>query len=483
MSARGGSPPTSVTAHLALDTVAAVLEEELPERAPRLLVALSGGSDSVALASLLRTWRDRHRPEATILLGHLDHGLRGRASRQDASWCRELACRLGLPIETGAADVAAGARDTRDSIEMAGRAARYHFLEEVAALRGCTVVLTAHHRDDQVETILARVLRESGHRGWTGIPRRRPISAGSPITLLRPCLDLTRDQLRDWRTTRGIEHREDPSNGRPIADRNRLRLEVLPALRRSLGPEIDARLLALGRGAGRVLTRERRLIYDWADAVLRTGDHRSLPPAMVAALAGSPRGRGELGALLGEGWPGPPGSAAPPRWRRSLHTAWRGLFTAGSPGGAIDLPGPWRALRCAGWIHWLRVGEEAAVPSREFHAEDGARQTWGEHELMILEAAAGALRLRGVLPGDRWAEGGRAIRLAARLRRRGVPSRLHSLLPVLSREDGRGERLVWIPEALRGANPHPERPPVASLRPAAASLLEHLLTVITHGGR
>ncbi|MHC4936449.1 MAG: hypothetical protein ACYTGJ_09565 [Planctomycetota bacterium] len=105
---------------------------------------------------------------------------------------------------------------------------------------------------------------------------------------------------------------------------------------------------------------------------------------------------------------------------------------------------------------------------------------------MILEAAAAAaaaLRLRGVLPGDRWIEGGRAIRLAARLRRRGVPSRLHPLLPVLSREDGRGERLVWIPEALRGANPHPERPPVASLRPAAASLLEHLLTVVTHGGR
>jgi tRNA(Ile)-lysidine synthase len=213
------SPPTDPLDRLANVVGAGADRLGVPPDA-HLLLAASGGPDSMALlygaarlvAAEARSWR--------LSVAHLDHSLRPD-SADDANFVVAEATSLGLPAEVRRADVAALARDAGGSIEEAGRDARYLFLEEVAPAGA--LIATAHTLDDVVETVLINLLRGSGLGGAAGIPARRG-------RIVRPLLESRRDELRTLLDDAGVDYRIDPTNADPAFLRNRVRAELLTAL-------------------------------------------------------------------------------------------------------------------------------------------------------------------------------------------------------------------------------------------------------------
>jgi len=185
-----------------------------------LVLAVSGGPDSMALlsgaAQLVATGRCRWR----LTVAHLDHGLRP-GSADDGRFVADAAAALGLPAEIRRADVAALARREGRSIEDAGREARYRFLDEVAGER--VLIATAHTLDDVAETVIINLLRGSGLGGMAGIPARRG-------QIVRPLLAERRGTLLTLLDAAGVAYRLDASNDDPAFLRNRVRAEVLPVL-------------------------------------------------------------------------------------------------------------------------------------------------------------------------------------------------------------------------------------------------------------
>jgi tRNA(Ile)-lysidine synthase len=212
-------------------------------RGQTLLAAVSGGCDSVALALVLVHALRSGAPVRGVCLGHVDHGLHP-ASGRAADAVAELARRLEVPI------VARALRLPVASSEARLRELRYAALAEMADETGATCVLTAHHADDELETILFRALRGTGPRGLCGIPAVRPF--GADRTLLRPFLDVARATLRDVVAASGEIPYEDPTNRDLGYARNRLRHEVLPRLRARSGDGIDRCLRGLAAAARRV---------------------------------------------------------------------------------------------------------------------------------------------------------------------------------------------------------------------------------------
>lgn len=193
----------------------------LPPVGSSLLVAASGGADSLALLDVLACdgrWR--------VTAWHLDHGLRPESAAEGdavATVVRMVGC--GLERET--ADLRSQAATWRIGLEEAGRRCRYERLAVAAARLGSRAVATAHHRDDQAETVLLNLLRGAGPRGWRGIAARRFLADG--IDLLRPALALPRARLRAHCRARGIAWCEDASNRDVRFRRNLLRQRVLPS--------------------------------------------------------------------------------------------------------------------------------------------------------------------------------------------------------------------------------------------------------------
>ena len=212
----------------------------------RVLVAVSGGPDSLSLLHVL--WSEREaRSLAAVEAAHLDHGLRGAESAAEAAWVAAWCAERGIPCHVGLADVAARARDSKSSKQEAARTARYAFLEETAAQIGATKIATGHTRDDQVETVLMNVLRGTGLDGLRGIPAQRG-------QFVRPLLDVSRAEIEDYCAANGLEPRRDPSNLSPDTyTRNRVRLELLPLLVREYNPAVADALLRLSEIAGRDL--------------------------------------------------------------------------------------------------------------------------------------------------------------------------------------------------------------------------------------
>jgi tRNA(Ile)-lysidine synthase len=290
----------------------------------RLLVAVSGGADSVALLRILHALAPRRSWQLALTVGHVQHHLRPETQAEaDARFTAALAEDLKLPLLRADLDPAAP-RCATFNPEAWARRERYRALRLMAHSAAAPWVVTAHHADDQLETLLMRVLRGSSVRGLAGMPWRRPLArdaAEEPVYLIRPMLGADRALVRSFLHDIGQTWREDASNRDRSRLRAALRLEVVPKLT-ALRPDAPARAVRLGdhlRQVGRLLdaavasaadrvTRQpgRDGAFGWA-ALDRT-EARTLPPVVLAGLlrrllrhAGVPRdrlGQRKLGPLL-----------------------------------------------------------------------------------------------------------------------------------------------------------------------------------------
>jgi tRNA(Ile)-lysidine synthase len=419
-----------------------------------LLVALSGGRDSVSLLHLLRFAAGDLRPR--LIAAHFDHAMRPESHR-DAAWVSGLCAAWGVPLVSGVAGEAL--RGETDA-----RRARYAFLRQAAAEAAAPWIATAHHADDQAETVLFRVLRGTGLDGLGGIA---PCDGAG---LIRPLLGCWRREIRRYAREEGVRWRGDPTNAFPSAARNRLRLRALPWLERHVASgarrslvrlatlareERDAWRAALSRLApegvsvdGDTLLLDRAAFRRWerplAARVLRAALERFAQApdylgtrAAIQFIIEAPAGRSwtlaggvQLHADRHTVWVRRNGPAAPDRPLRL------GAREAAAGGGAALLVGG-RAFR-AEWMRRTASGRAADAGSAELRW-DGLRFP---------------LCLRGRRSGDRIRTPGGTKTLKKLLIERRVPRPLRPAVPLLADAHG---ALVWVADlaVAEGLRPYP----------------------------
>ena len=216
----------------------------------KVLAAVSGGPDSVCMLHVLNNLRETL--DIQLHIAHLDHGLRGDESAADAGWVEGLAGSLGIPATIEKKDVAQWREKGKTSLEEAAREVRYRFLENVARRVGAKRVAVGHTRDDQVETTLMHLLRGSGIQGLRGLKAAAPIPYGAGedgIWVIRPLLEVTRQETGAYCTAHNLQPRTDTSNEQVRFLRNRIRLELIPLLRQ-YNADIDGALVRLADLAG-----------------------------------------------------------------------------------------------------------------------------------------------------------------------------------------------------------------------------------------
>ena len=224
-----------------------IQEHHLVSRGQTMLVAVSGGQDSVCLLHVLHQLQS----ELGIKLhvAHLDHQLRGKESTGDARYVAGLAKRLGIPATIEKRDVSSYQKEHGLSLEEAAREVRYKFLSEVTDTIGADRVAVGHTLDDHVETILLHLIRGTGTRGLRGL---RPVTrwlGNKELTVVRPLLELRRDETGAYCLKNHLRPRQDTTNLSLALLRNRVRLELLPLLK-SYNPQVIEALQRTARIAG-----------------------------------------------------------------------------------------------------------------------------------------------------------------------------------------------------------------------------------------
>ena len=435
-------------------------------RGGRMVVALSGGPDSVALLHVLHALQARG--EFVVAgVAHFNHGLRGAAADEDQEFCRTLAASLELPFRPGRGDVRARARLERRSIEDAARASRYEFLADAVREMNASAVAIGHSLDDQAETFLLRLLRGAGSRGLAGIRPRNGI-------IVRPLLEVRRQALREYAKAHQLAWRGDETNSDVAIPRNRIRHELIPLLERDYSSGIvevlareaesarhDEEKLqsdAIDLAAAIVLsstTSEKGLIASGTasdrlvsiDAVALTALH----PALAVRVAREALGHLADGRFIGA---------------EHLHRLLEFAAT-GAPGSAVSLPGQ-QAVRqrdevVLGPEPRRGVVETAnsfqfslSIPGEVVLARQGfqLQAAWGaEPEDVPKSQGALACRVRGARlplsvrsrkPGDRFQPpgmGGKSRKLQDYLVDRKVSRSHRDRLPLVVDDD---DRIVWV---------------------------------------
>lgn len=212
-----------------------VERNRLIESGMKIIVAVSGGPDSLALLHVLKELRVFTKWELHV--AHLNHLLRPEA-RREAAFVQELAHKWGLPVTVGYCRIARLAAQWKAGVEETGRLARYAFLKRVASKTGAQRIAVGHHSGDQVETVLLHIIRGSGSAGLAGMPSRQGM-------VIRPLLEVTREEIEDYCRQAGIVWCTDKSNTDPAFLRNKIRHHLLPYLKEGYNQEIEAAVLRL----------------------------------------------------------------------------------------------------------------------------------------------------------------------------------------------------------------------------------------------
>ncbi|HEX2205918.1 MAG TPA: tRNA lysidine(34) synthetase TilS [Longimicrobium sp.] len=414
-----------------------------------VLVAVSGGADSVALLHLLRF----HAADFGILLSaaHFDHAMRP-GSDADARWVQGLCAAWDVPLAVGRAS-------RRLRSEADAREVRYAFLHDVAAQAGATLVATAHHADDQAETVLFRILRGTGPAGLAGIADLDRESG-----LVRPLLPFWRSEIRQYARKNRLRWREDATNRSAGPARNRIRLELLPWIERTVAPGARrslVRLAGLARDdeaaweralAGEIGHVERE---EEGRAVLVRPALAAYDSAVAARLLRSVLRR--FGIVLG---------------RTGTRTALRFICTAPS-GRVLELPGGARIATEFDLARVERAPQAAPPPDEplEIGGGDGegvlvvggarkaaawrsgrwdGRPAGADGIVLPLEGLALPLVLRGWRPGDRVRTPGGTKTLKKLFGEARVPRSMRARVPVLADAGG---AVLWVAGLARAVPP------------------------------
>jgi tRNA(Ile)-lysidine synthase len=220
---------------------ASIRDRRLLKPGGKVLVAVSGGVDSVVLLHALEKISKRRKWK--IVVAHFNHQLRGRASDLDEKLVRETAAKMKLPVIVEGADVKAFAGQSMLSTEMAARKLRHEFLARAARRLKIKTIALAHHADDQVELFFLRLLRGSGGEGLGGMKWKSPSPADQRLSLIRPLLEMSKAELGELAKGQNIQYREDATNASSDFLRNRIRNQLLPLLRKDYQPALNRVIL------------------------------------------------------------------------------------------------------------------------------------------------------------------------------------------------------------------------------------------------
>ncbi|HLQ37024.1 MAG TPA: tRNA lysidine(34) synthetase TilS [Planctomycetota bacterium] len=427
-----------------------------------VLAAISGGVDSTVLALVLAHLHQDGRLPGPLYLCHVDHGVRPD-SRAVAQHVVELADQLSVPVLVRRLTFAA-VHPSEDAL----RRGRYEALQSMAAECGAGMVITAHHADDNLETVLFRMLRGTGPRGLAGIPEARWLRGATPrILLVRPFLKTRRSTLEHLLAALGHQAHEDSSNQDLSYARNRLRLETIPQLRQQLGVGLDVALMTVTRTARnmteileahglRLLSARARHRTAWRTELDLRGLSDAARPFVEEALRQAHStidayGRAPLQAWLDRALAlldKPTGKRVQGRGGLLIERTRSGLLLldpdrAGTPpntgdGGQLLL---WDAGRqrfgATEW--WLEANEHPQPPLVPSPSEAGR-----DRALLDPRALPSPWRLRTRRPGDRFQPLGctRPLELRRFLQSRHLPRFDRDRLPLLV---DALDRVLWIP--------------------------------------
>ncbi len=240
--------------HLPSAFLSAMHRNGMPHAKSGILVAFSGGADSLALLHMIWTFTHKNNVESKhytipVLAFHVHHGIRGAEADRDAKFCHEFCKKCGIPFVSVCVDAPLLAQKEHLTLEEAARKVRYNaicaYLDEHPIY---THVLTAHHRDDQAETVLFRLLRGSSAKGLSGIAETRmlPLSSGRNVILFRPLLSLSKKELLLYCERNALPYVVDSTNKENNATRNRIRNTILPEISK-INPAFSDALVRFSR--------------------------------------------------------------------------------------------------------------------------------------------------------------------------------------------------------------------------------------------
>jgi tRNA(Ile)-lysidine synthase len=221
-----------------------ILKENLIENGDLVIVAVSGGADSLSLLHIMERLKREKFLNFSLHAAHLNHGMRGDSAKQDAEFVRREARKMGIPCTIGEADVDAFRKSKKLSPEDAARRLRYRFLEQLAKRIGASSIAAAHTLDDQAETLLINFLRGTGLDGMSGMKVKRRLGDGE-LFLVRPLLKINKKEIEAYCRENGLFPRFDETNLDSGFLRNKIRLELLPYLEREFNPDLRRGLFRL----------------------------------------------------------------------------------------------------------------------------------------------------------------------------------------------------------------------------------------------
>ena len=205
-------------------------EQELIERGDKILVALSGGPDSVFLLHFLLKYRKKYGIEIGAM--HVNHMIRGEEANKDEKFCRKLCLKLGVDYHTVKRNVPSFAKTNKISIEEAAREIRYKELTKIQKNFFYDKIATAHNCSDNAETVFLNLIKGTGLKGLSGIPIRRE-------NIIRPILSISKDEILEYLKKNKVEYLIDKTNLSNIYERNFVRNEIFPQIKKHLNPKIE----------------------------------------------------------------------------------------------------------------------------------------------------------------------------------------------------------------------------------------------------